>query len=379
MHYDWLVVGAGFTGATLAERFASQLGQRVLVIDKRPHVGGNAYDEIDPAGVRVHRYGAHIFHTVSDRVWEHLSRFTEWLPYEHMVLASIDGKLVPLPFNLNTLHSLLPAADAVALEDRLVTAFGHDARVPVLSLMQHEDAGLRELGQYVHDTVFLNYTTKQWGLRPDELDRTVTGRVPILVGRDDRYFRDAHQGIPTNGYTAIFEKMLDHRCIDVEVGMALSDLGSSTTWDRMIYTGPIDELFDHRHGVLPYRSLRFEHQTIDVDRYQPVSVVNYPNDGDHTRILEHAHFSLQHLGRTTITHEYPQAYLPGVNEPYYPVPQTANRTRYEQYLKDAAELDGRIVLAGRLADYKYYDMDQAVAHALQLFKRIATGVEEKAA
>jgi UDP-galactopyranose mutase len=371
--FDWLIVGAGLSGATLAERIASQLGQRVLVVDRRAHVAGNAYDATDEAGVRVHEYGAHIFHTSSEQVWRYLAGFTTWLPYEHRVLASVDGRLVPLPFNLNTIDALFPQAEARRLGALLLANYGPDARVPVLRLLEHPDPALTELGQFVYDKVFLNYTVKQWQLRPEELDRAVTGRVPVLVGRDDRYFRDPHQGIPTDGYTAMVRRMLGHPNITVQLGVAHTDL--DVEYRRMVYTGPIDEYFDHAWGRLPYRSLRFDTRTVATPRHQPVAVVNYPNEHDYTRIIEHRHFTPMDGPATTITYEYPQAHRPGETEPLYPVPTPDTRVQYRRYATAAEELGGRVLFVGRLAHYRYYDMDQAVAHALQAFKQQVVGGE----
>ncbi len=374
-----MVVGAGLSGATLAERIASERAESVLVVDRRPHIAGNAYDEVDEAGVRVHRYGAHIFHTVSDRVWSYTSRFTEWLPYTHKVMGRIDGVTVPLPFNLTTLHALLPGS-AHALERRLVEEVGAGGRIPVLALLEHHDPALRSLGEFVYEKVFLHYTVKQWGFRPEEIDRSVTGRVPVVVSHDDRYFHDRHQGIPADGYTALVARMLDRPGITVETGVDFRDVVDTVHYDRMVYTGPIDEFFDLAHGALPYRSLRFEHRTIGVDRFQPASVVNFPDDSPFTRIIEHAQFSGQHLGVTTITHEFHEPYERGRNEPYYPLPQSEHRRRYARYAADAAELGGRVVFSGRLAEYRYYDMDQAVAHALTVFRnQIADGPRRRSA
>lgn len=369
--YDWLVVGAGLTGATLAERIASQLGQRVLVIDRRPHIAGNTYDAVDEAGVLVHRYGAHIFHTSSETVWRYLSQFTDWLPYSHHVLAGVDGSLVPLPFNLNTLEACFPAADARHLAGRLAAEFGEGARVPVLRLLEHPDTALSALGDFVYQKVFLHYTLKQWGLRPEELDRSVTARVPVLVSRDNRYFRDTHQGIPAGGYTAMVGRMLAHPNITVALGTPYEEVAGQLRRARLIFTGPIDEYFAAAHGPLAYRSLRFDYRTVAATGgpFQPVAVVNYPNEHDYTRIIEHNHFTGARLPRTTLTYEYPQPHVPGKTEPYYPVPTPESRERYARYAEAAAELGGRVVFAGRLAHYRYYDMDQAVNAALNTFRR----------
>jgi UDP-galactopyranose mutase len=308
-----------------------------------------------------------------------MSQFTDWLPYTHKVMGHIDGMTVPLPFNLTTLHALLPGA-AHALERRLVEEVGGGGRIPVLALLEHDDPALRSLGEFVYEKVFLHYTMKQWGFRPEEIDRSVTGRVPVVVSHDDRYFHDRHQGIPIDGYTALVARMLDRPGITVETGVDFRDVVDAVSYDRMVYTGPIDEFFHLSHGPLPYRSLRFEHSTVGVDRFQSAAVVNFPDRSPYTRIIEHAQFSDQHLGRTTVTYEFPEPYERGRNEPYYPLPQSEHRRRYALYAADAAELRGRVVFSGRLAEYKYYDMDQAVAHALTVFRnQIADGPRDRSA
>jgi len=368
--YDWLVVGAGLTGATLAERLATQAGRRVLVIDRRRHVGGNAFDAPDDQGTLVHRYGAHIFHTSSARVVRYLSGFTTWRPYEHRVLAEVDGQLVPVPFNLTALERLAPPGQAVRMTDALVAAYGADARVPVLNLLDHADPLVRAAGELAYEKVFLHYTAKQWNRRPEELERAVTGRVPVVVGRDDRYFTDTFQAIPTDGYTAMVTRMLGQPGITVATDTPYEQLcGSAVRWRRVIFTGPIDSFFDHCFGALPYRSLRFEHERVEGGRVQPVAVVNHPNDHDYTRVLEHAHFGPDRpLAATTLTREYPLPHVPGVTEPYYPVPCEESRVAYERYRAAAAGLTEPVVFAGRLARYRYFDMDQAVNQALVAFR-----------
>lgn len=372
MQFDWLVVGAGLSGATLAERIATQMGQRALVIDRRPHVAGNAYDEADESGIRVHRYGAHIFHTNSQRVWDYLSAFTSWIPYTHRVLGQVGTTTVPIPFNLTSLYSLVPNW-AEAIEERLLAQVGPEKTISVLALLEHPDASLNKLGEFVYENIFRGYTIKQWGLRPEQIDRAVTGRVPIVVSRDDRYFRDRHQGIPEDGYTAMVERMLDHPLIALETGVEFRRASQRIRYDRVVFTGPIDEFFGFAHGSLPYRSLRFVNETLAVDRLQPVAVVNHPGEVPYTRVIEHAHFADQHAGRTTVTYEFPEAYERNANEPYYPLPTPDSRARYEQYARTAAKLKGQAVFSGRLAEYRYYDMDQAVAHALTKFSREIAG------
>jgi len=367
--FDWLVVGAGLTGATLAERIASQLGQTVLVIDRRSHIAGNIYDIVDENGIRVHRYGAHIFHTSSETVWRYLSEFTDWRAYEHKVVASVSGRLVPLPCNLNTLDALLGEKDAAPLARALIEEFSFGARIPILRLIEHEDRRLAELGSFLYDSVFVNYTIKQWGRRPEDLDPAVTARVPVVISRDNRYFRDPHQALPADGYTAMVSRMLDHDRITVALSSDFDAIGASLRYKRLVFTGPIDDYFKAVYGPLPYRSLRFEDTELPLGPYQPMAVVNYPNEHAFTRIIEHAHFGGPVTGSTLITREYPEEYRPSRNEPYYPVPMEDSRLLYRRYAALLAEVAPATVFAGRLARYRYLDMDQAVNHALQIFKR----------
>jgi UDP-galactopyranose mutase len=371
VHHDWLVVGAGFTGATLAERLASQFDQRVLVVDRRDHVAGNAFDGPGPGGQSIHHYGAHIFHTTSNRVWDYLSQFTSWRPYEHRVLGSIDGTLVPIPFNLTSLHALIPASRAVAIEQQLVAEIGYGGTIPVLKLLEHEDPLLSGLGHFVYEKVFANYSAKQWGLRADQLDRSVTGRVPVVVSHDDRYFHDRHQAMPAEGYVALFERMLAHPNIDVLLNTDHRDIRGQVGHMRTVFTGPIDEYFGHCYGALPYRSLEFRHQETPVEFAQPVAVVNYPNEGGFTRILEHKYLTGQTGPTTVLTTEWPRDHVPGTNDPYYPVPRPENRALHARYLDRAGDTDPDVVFAGRLADYKYYNMDQAVSRALLVFRKLS--------
>jgi UDP-galactopyranose mutase len=370
----YLVVGAGFTGATIARRIAEQLDRRVLLIDRRNHLGGNAFDEANEHGVVVHRYGPHIFHTNSDAVWQFLSRFTDWRPYEHRVMAEIDGRVVPLPFNLNTIDALFPPAEARRLAGHLVEGFGPGARVPVLKLRESADPELRRIGAFVYANVFENYTLKQWGLRPEQLDPAVTGRVPVLVGRDDRYFQDRYQAQPRDGFASLFARMVDHPNIDLALGVAFKDLPDATRFDRVVFTGPIDEFFGYAHGTLPYRSLRFEQETLPGDLVQPVAVVNHPNAHAYTRVTEMKHLTGQQAPSTTLMYEYPGDYVPGLNEPYYPVPREENRQLYARYREEADRL-GTVIFAGRLGDYSYYNMDQAVGRGLSLFEKAIARAE----
>jgi UDP-galactopyranose mutase len=371
MKFDWLIVGAGFTGAVLAERIASQLDQKVLVVDRRDHIGGNAYDYYDEHGILVHKYGAHIFHTNSESIWNYLSEFTSWRPYYHQVRAAIDGKLVPVPFNLNTLEALFPRIMAERLERGLVERYGFGTKVPILKMLEEQDCGLKELGQYIYRNVFHNYTVKQWGLKPEELDPSVTSRVPVFVSRDDRYFQDTYQGIPRQGYTELFRRLLAHPNIHVLLKTDYCEAIEGERFERVIFTGPIDEYFHYRHGALPYRSLRFEMRHESGASFQEVAVVNYPNEHPFTRVIEFKHFSGQQSPGTTIAYEHPEAYEAGLNTPYYPVPKAEHREQHAKYLREA-EQSPNVIFAGRLADYKYYNMDQAVGRALKVFEGIRT-------
>lgn len=368
MRTDWLIVGAGFTGCTLAERIASQLGRRVLLIDQRPHIGGNAYDCHNQHSILIHKYGPHIFHTNSAKVWDYLSQFTQWRPYEHQVLAVVDGRKAPVPFNLNSLHLLFPAPHASRLETLLVEQYGAGAKVPILQMRQSAAGELAELADFVYRKFFYGYTLKQWELKPEELDPSVTARVPVHISRDNRYFQDKFQAMPQPGYTELFRRMLAHPKIEVLLDTSFLQLAGAVSFERMIFTGPIDEFFDYRHGELPYRSLRFESDTRDQAWFQEVGTVNYPNEQAYTRITEQKHLTGQEAPKTTLILEYPEAYRRGRNEPYYPIPRPENRERYQLYLEEARKLQGRVLFAGRLADYKYYNMDQVVARALMLFE-----------
>lgn len=367
-HWDWLVVGAGFTGAVLAERIATELDQSVLVIDRRDHIGGNAHDSPEN-GLLVHRYGPHIFHTNSQRVWTYLSRFTEWRPYFHHVLGVVDGRHVPIPFNVNSIFALFPPRMADRLCDALVDRFGFGQKVPILKLRAEEDPDLRFLADYVYTRVFERYTLKQWAMRPEELDPGVTARVPIFVSRDDRYFQDRYQAMPRDGYTALFKRLLDHPKITVQLNVDYKSELSILRHDRTIFTGPIDEFFDYAHGPLPYRSIRFERRIEKHAFGLPTGTVNYPNEFEFTRITDQRYLSGDPDADPLLIAEYPNEYVRGVNEPYYPIPTAATAALLDRYLRDAAALDGRVFFAGRLGDYAYYNMDQACGRALAMFEK----------
>lgn len=382
MSPEILVIGAGFSGAVMAERFASQLDKRVLVLEQRDHIGGNCFDYRNEAGIYVHRYGPHLFHTNKQRVWDYLSQFTEWHRYEHQVLSRVDGKLVPMPFNLNSLYAYFPAERAQMLEALLIEHYGLGTRVSVMDLRQHSQQQLRALGQTVYERFFLNYTTKQWGCGPEEIAPEVIARVPVLVDRDNRYFQDQYQAIPKQGYTAVFEKLLGHSNIDVQLSQdALQRLRfEKATGDiyfdgelykgQVIYTGMLDALFDFSDGELPYRSLQFVLETIDEEEFQPVTTVNYPNEEAFTRITEFKHILPIESAKTTIVREYPQDFDrhdKDKNIPYYPVFTEKNEQIHAAYLF-WVERFARLAVLGRLADYKYYNMDDAVDRALNLFE-----------
>ena len=362
--HDVLVVGAGFAGAVLAERLAAGSGQRVLLVDRRPHVGGNAYDHVDGAGILVHKYGPHIFHTNSADVVTYLSRFTTWRPYEHRVLASVGDKLLPVPINRTTLNGLYGAGLS---DDEAAAAFLRDAAERVTAIRTAEDAVVSQIGRDLYETFFRGYTRKQWGLDPSELDRSVTQRIPVRVGTDDRYFADTFQAMPAEGYTRMFERMLDHPLIEVELGAEYDDVRSDVVADHTVFTGPVDEFFDYRFGALPYRSLEFRTQTLEQRRFQPVGVVNYPSETvPYTRITEYKHLTGQVSPRTSITYEIPSA----TGDPYYPIPRPDNQALYKRY-EELARNCPDVSFVGRLATYRYYNMDQVVGQALATYRRLA--------
>ena len=361
--YDYLIVGAGFAGSILAERLASQHGARVLLIDRRPHIGGNAYDEKNSDGILYHKYGPHIFHTNSEQVVEYLSQFTKWRPYEHRVLAQARGQLVPIPINRTTLNILF---DAKLETDEDAAAFLAARAEPVEDIQTSEDVVINAIGRELYELFFRGYTRKQWDLDPSQLDKQVTSRIPTRTNTDDRYFTDSFQAMPLDGYTAMFEKMLDNPLIEIRTGVDFRDVRDEVEAGHIVYTGPIDEYFDFCFGKLPYRSLKFDHKTIDQERYQPVGTVNYPSpDVPYTRISEYKHLTGQQAPLTTITYEYPSA----EGDPYYPIPREENQLLFKRYeaLADATE---GVTFVGRLATYRYYNMDQIVGQALAMFRRI---------
>lgn len=361
--YDYAVIGAGFAGSVLAERLASQHDSKVLLIDRRPHIAGNAYDRYDEAGVRIHQYGPHIFHTNSDEIVEYLSRFTDWRPYEHRVLAEVRGQRVPIPINRTTLNRLFHLDLRTDEDAALYLSLRAE---PVTEVRSSEDVVVSTVGRELYEMFFRGYTRKQWGIDPSDLDKSVTARIPTRTNTDDRYFSDKHQVMPADGYTAMFERMLDHPNIERMLGTDWRDVEGEVEAGHVVYTGPIDEYFDFRFGKLPYRSLRFEHRTVDEERFQPVATVNYPDEAvPYTRITEYKHLTGQQHPKTSITYEYPSA----EGDPYYPIPRPENQALYKRY-EALADATAGVTFVGRLATYRYYNMDQVVGQALAAFRKL---------
>jgi UDP-galactopyranose mutase len=358
--FDFLIVGAGFAGSVCAERLAAH-GGSVLLCDRRPHLGGNAYDHYDDAGVLVHKYGPHIFHTACERVYQYLSRFTAWRPYEHRVMANVDGKLLPFPINVDTVNGLY----GLSLDEATIDAFYADRAERIAHPRTSEEAVVSKIGRELYEKFFRNYTRKQWGLDPSELDASVAARVPARSNRDDRYFTDEFQAMPLHGYTRMFERMLDHKNISIALNTEYRRLVDEVDFRTLIYTGPVDAFFDYRFGKLPYRSIEFKFETHDVEIFQPAAVVNYPNQNEYTRITEFKYLTGQRSPKTSVVYEFPCA----EGEPYYPIPRPANTDLYRRY-KSLADAASGVHFVGRLATYKYYNMDQVVAQALAVTDRV---------
>lgn len=376
--FDYIIVGAGFAGAVVAERIANILNKNVLIIEKRGHIGGNCFDYYDENGILVHKYGPHIFHTDLEHVWEYLSNFTKWHPYEHKVLGFIDGKSIPIPFNLNSLHESFPLKDAERIESKLIQNYGLGVKIPILELKKSLDKDLQLLADYVYENVFLNYTKKQWGLKPEELDPSVTARVPVLISRDNHYFQDIYQGLPLEGYNKLFKRMLSNPLIKISLNTdyreILSFKNGVINFDgnifrgKLIFTGEIDVFFEYEFGKLPYRTLYFEMENLNKEFYQEVGVVNYPNDHKFTRITEFKYMTGQIHPKTSISREYPYNYHLGRGDiPYYPLPVDESLEIYQKYKKKAFKFDN-LICVGRLAEYKYFDMDKVVDRALTIFR-----------
>ena len=359
--FDYLIVGAGFAGSVLAERLARDADQQVLICDVRPHIGGNAYDHYNDDGILIHKYGPHIFHTNSAEVFDYLSQFTAWRPYQHRVRASVDGQLLPIPINLDTINALY-GLNLTALQVGDFLASLAEPRDPIRTA---EDVVVNAVGQELYEKFFRGYTRKQWGREPSELDASVTARVPTRTNRDDRYFTDTYQAMPLHGYTRMFERMLDHPNIKILLNTDYRAIAGLIPYREMIYTGPIDAFFDYRYGKLPYRSLRFQHETHATPVYQSAPVINYPNDYAYTRVTEFKYLTGQEHTKTSIVYEYPQA----EGDPYYPVPCPENAALYKRY-KALADATAGVTFVGRLATYKYYNMDQVVAQALAVKRKV---------
>ena len=361
-----LVVGAGFSGATIANLIAEKLDEEVLIIDKKDHVAGNSYDYRDANGIMIHKYGSHIFHTNNEKVWTFLKQFTDFSTYMHEVVGIIDGIEAQIPFNFNTLYQVFPQTMAKRLEEKLLNAFKYNTKVPILEFQKQDDEDLKFLADYVYEKIFLNYTTKQWGVSPKEVDGAVTARVPVYLSKDNRYFQDKYQGIPLNGYTKVVEKMLEHKNIKCELN---TEFVSAEGFDRVFFTGSIDEFFNYKYGMLPYRSVNFKFEEYDKEFYQSHACINYPNNYDFTRIHEYKHYLQDKSDRTVIAKEYSEFFELGKNERYYPIASEKNTELYQKYLKEAESLQN-VYFLGRLGDYKYYNMDGAIARALEVFEEI---------
>jgi UDP-galactopyranose mutase len=359
--FDYLVVGAGFAGSVIAERLARKFNKRVLICDRRNHIGGNAYDHYNEAGILVHKYGPHIFHTNSADVFQYLSQFTKWRDYEHRVLAEVDGRLVPIPINLDTVNKLY---DLNLSEDQLEDFFSARAEKKE-QIRTSEDVVVARVGRELYEKMFRGYTRKQWGLDPSELDSSVTARIPVRTNRDDRYFTDTFQAMPLHGYTRMFENMLDHPNIKIMVNTDYRDIEREFSFKQMVYTGPVDEYFGCRFGKLPYRSLEFKHEVHDKETFQAAPVVNYPQQHAYTRITEFKYLTGQQHHKTAVVYEFPRA----EGDPYYPVPRPENAALYKQY-EALAQSTPNVHFVGRLATYKYYNMDQVVAQALTVVAKL---------
>lgn len=367
--YDYLIVGAGFTGCTLAERISSQLGKKVLIIEKRNHIGGNSYDYYNEDGVLVSKYGAHIFHTNDGEIWKYVNRFSAFNNYIHTVDANVGGKFYSLPLNLDTINYFFQTK----LTKAELPGFLSKLKVPLKNISNAEEAVINKVGWELYEVFYKNYTIKQWGTDPKNLDASVTNRLPIRLDTDKRYFTDKYQGIPIKGYTALFEKMISHRNIEILLNTDYRDILKDVHFKKLIFTGPIDVYFDKIYGSLPYRSIEFKFERFEREYYQHTGVVNFPNEHDYTRIVEYKYLNQQKIDKTCISKEYP---CWNVNEPYYPVPSESNKILYNKYKKEAAKLEN-VFFFGRLGTYRYYNMDQCIGQALSVFESIARSTKKE--
>lgn len=376
---EYIIIGAGISGIVMAERIANVLNKRVLLVERRDHIGGNCYDEKNEENILIHKYGPHLFHTDKKEVVDYLSKFTRWSIYTHKVLADIDGERVPIPFNFNTMERLFPRHLVYELEKILLEKYPYDSKIPILELRESTEEKLQFLADYIYKKVFMNYSAKQWGMSPEEIDPAVTARVPISLNRDNRYFSDRYQMVPRRGYAYMFKNMLKHPNIKLMLNTDFRDVceicnegfrlfGRSFS-GKVIYTGQIDELFDYKFGELPYRSVKMVFETIACEKFQETATVNYPNQYEFTRITEFKYVHPIQTKMTTILKEYPQPYHAGKNLPYYPIFTAENQQQYNRY-KEYAKLFPQLIILGRLAEYRYYDMDDAVENALNVFDRI---------
>lgn len=368
-----IIVGSGFSGSTMARLIAEKLDEKVVVVDKKDHIAGNSYDYRDENGIMIHKYGSHIFHTNNEKVWTFLKQFTDFNTYMHEVVGILDGIEAQIPFNFTTLYQVFPETLAKRLEEKLLKKFEYNKKVPILEFQKQDDEDLKFLAEYVYEKIFLNYTTKQWGVSPKDVDGAVTARVPVYLSKDNRYFQDKYQGIPLEGYAKLVEKMLDHPNIEVvlnkdfaEFKKENSDLVKNA---RIFYTGSIDEFFDYKFGKLPYRSVSFKLETHNREFYQTHACINYPNNYDFTRIHEYKHYLNDKSEKTVIAKEYSEFFELGKNERYYPIASEENAKLYQKYLDEAKNLKD-VYFFGRLGDYKYYNMDLAVARAIELFEEV---------
>lgn len=377
MHIKNLVVGCGLAGSVIAERIARELKEPVLIIDKRAHIAGNVYDYKDnTTGITVHKYGPHVFHTNNQEVWSYLSKFTDWHYFMYRVKAIIDGNEVNIPFNLDTLNKVFPTSLAETLATKLIEKFGFNKKIAILELNKTDDEDLKFLANFIYQKVFLGYTIKQWGVKPEDLDQTVSSRVPIYISRDERYFQDKYQAIPMHGYTSMVKNILNHPLIDIKLNTNFADVKDTIKYDRLFFTGPIDEFFDYEFGELPYRSLDIKFVQYDKKYFQSGAQLNYPENYDFTRSVEYKYYLDEQSDSTIVSFEYPQNFKNGVNERYYPVPNDHNQQLYQKYLHNIIQKKDTYFL-GRLADYKYYNMDQVVERALTVFNKIKTDKWEK--
>jgi len=362
--YDFLIVGAGLAGCVLAERLASQCDKRILLIDKRNHIGGNAYDSVNEVGIRIHHYGPHLFHTNDERIVRYLSQFTEWHPYEHRVMSFVNGMLVPMPINRLTVNQLFGLQ--MTRDEEVKDFFDREKETPQV-IQNSEDVVISNVGRKLYELLYKGYTTKHWGIDPSRLAPSVCARLPVRTNDDSRYFDDRFQMMPLHGYSEMFKAMTLHKNISIVPNTEFKDI-SSSTFDRLIFTGPIDEYFEYMFGKLPYRSLRFEFETYNQEYYQQVAQINYPNDFEFTRITEFKRITGQQNTKTTIAKEFSHA----EGDPYYPIPNDENTIIYHNYTKEAEKLS-TVYFVGRLATYRYYNMDQVTAQALKMFEDIALG------